>query len=96
MNLPIKLGGDSPKVFKFTEYFLKSRNKPGHVDQLTALEAIANAIHHELQVLDKETRHSLVGMVEKHPGKYIRVILLQDGETIHNAFFDRTARKKLR
>jgi hypothetical protein len=23
-------------------------------------------------------------------GKYLRVILLEDGETIHNAFFDRT------
>ena len=23
-------------------------------------------------------------------GKYLRVILLQDGETVHNAFFDRS------
>jgi len=23
-------------------------------------------------------------------GKYLRVILLEDGETVHNAFFDRT------
>jgi hypothetical protein len=26
----------------------------------------------------------------KEVGKYLRVILLEDGETVHNAFFDRT------
>jgi hypothetical protein len=26
--------------------------------------------------------------------KYLRVILLADGETVHNAFFDRTYREK--
>jgi hypothetical protein len=25
----------------------------------------------------------------KEMGKYLRIILLEDGETIHNAFFDR-------
>lgn len=27
--------------------------------------------------------------IEEVQGKYLRVILLSDGETIHNAFFDR-------
>jgi len=27
-------------------------------------------------------------------GKYLRVVLLQDGETIHNAFFDRSYREE--
>jgi hypothetical protein len=27
-------------------------------------------------------------------GKYIRVILLEDGETVHNAFFDRSYKEK--
>ena len=26
--------------------------------------------------------------------KYLRVIVLEDGETVHNAFFDRTFREK--
>lgn len=26
-------------------------------------------------------------------GKYLRVILLEDGETVHNAFFDRSFRE---
>lgn len=29
------------------------------------------------------------GFVEE-VGKYLRVVLLDDGETVHNAFFDRT------
>ena len=27
-------------------------------------------------------------------GKYLRVILLEDGETVHNAFFDRNYKEK--
>lgn len=27
-------------------------------------------------------------------GKFLRVILLEDGETVHNAFFDRSFREK--
>lgn len=27
-------------------------------------------------------------------GKYLRVILLEDGETIHNAFFDRSFKEE--
>ena len=27
-------------------------------------------------------------------GKYLRVILLQDGETVHNAFFDRSYKEE--
>lgn len=27
-------------------------------------------------------------------GKYLRVVLLEDGETVHNAFFDRSYKEK--
>jgi hypothetical protein len=27
-------------------------------------------------------------------GKYLRVIMLDDGETVHNAFFDRSFKEK--
>jgi hypothetical protein len=27
--------------------------------------------------------------IEENGGRYLRVILLEDGETVHNAFFDR-------
>jgi hypothetical protein len=29
------------------------------------------------------------GKIEEHGGRYLRVVTLEDGETIHNAFFDR-------
>jgi hypothetical protein len=28
--------------------------------------------------------------IEEANGKYLRIVLLEDGETVHNAFFDRT------
>ncbi len=31
--------------------------------------------------------------IEEAGGKFLRVILLEDGETIHNAFFDRLFRR---
>ena len=30
----------------------------------------------------------------KEAGKYLRVILLEDGETVHNAFFDRSYKEE--
>ena len=29
------------------------------------------------------------GKIEEAEGRYLRVVLLEDGETVHNAFFDR-------
>ncbi len=28
--------------------------------------------------------------IKERDGKYLRVVLLEDGETVHNAFFDRS------
>jgi hypothetical protein len=94
-NLPKPLKDKSQKVFGFSVYFQKSRVKPGHVDQLVAIEALANAIHYEEQRIDKEKRHCIIGTSAKFPEKYIRIILLDDYTTIHNAFFDRSFKKKL-
>lgn len=30
----------------------------------------------------------------KEEGKFLRVILLEDGQTVHNAFFDRSFKEK--
>jgi hypothetical protein len=30
------------------------------------------------------------GSIKEAEGRYLRVVLLEDGETIHNAFFDRS------
>ena len=34
------------------------------------------------------------GRIAEAEGRYLRVVLLADGETIHNAFFDRRFREK--
>ena len=94
-NWPKVLKEKREKVYAFSVYFQKSRNKPGHVDQLVAMEAIMNSVHYQEQKIDKEIRHCLIGTSAKFPGKFIRVILLNDYMTIHNAFFDRSYRKKI-
>ena len=33
------------------------------------------------------------GTIEEAGGRFLRVVLLDDGETIHNAFFDRSYRE---
>jgi hypothetical protein len=40
-------------------------------------------------VVQSDGRIQKWGFIEEM-GKYLRVILLEDGETVHNAFFDRT------
>jgi len=34
------------------------------------------------------------GRIDESDGRYLRVVLLPDGETVHNAFFDRSFRGK--
>jgi len=42
--------------------------------------------------------NKLYPVVEKiqQEGKFLRVVLLSDGETIHNAFFDRSFKEELK
>ena len=47
-------------------------------------EAIRNPIYSEIQ---SDGRIRKWKMIEEE-GRYLRVILLPDGETVHNAFFD--------
>jgi hypothetical protein len=39
--------------------------------------------------LSTRQREDRVG-IQLAQGRYLRVVLLQDGETVHNAFFDRS------
>jgi hypothetical protein len=51
---------------------------------------IENPIYEEKQ---KDGRIRRWAKIEEAEGKYLRVILLEDGETVHNAFFDRSFRR---
>ena len=42
------------------------------------------------QEIQADGRHRRWARINDAGGKYLRVILLADGETVHNAFFDRT------
>ena len=42
------------------------------------------------EVIQKDGRIRRWAQIDKMDGKYLRVVLLSDGETVHNAFFDRS------
>lgn len=72
---------------KTTEYFRYTKTRP---DRARILEEwIERAIEHPI----REQRQS-DGRIRRwayvdSEGKYLRVVVLDDGETVHNAFFDR-------
>ncbi len=73
---------------KTTRYFDNIRKRPdraGIRDGWIA-EAIARPAHERVQA-DGRIRRWV--RVEAAGGRWLRVVLLADGETVHNAFFDR-------
>jgi hypothetical protein len=73
---------------KTTEYFRYTRGRPdrAHILDQWIESAIAQPIREERQ---KDGRIRVWIYVESE-AKYLRVILLSDRETVHNAFFDRS------
>jgi hypothetical protein len=77
---------------KFTRYFSFIRQRPDRA--IIKEEWILKTINHPLK-----TKAQADGRIRKwsyieEVGKYPRVILLEDGETVHNAFFDRGFREE--
>lgn len=55
------------------------------------LEWIESAINQPLkEVIQADGRIRRWTQIQEMEGRYLRVILLSDGETVHNAFFDRS------
>jgi hypothetical protein len=74
---------------KFTQYFQAMRLRPDRA--LIQLEWIQRVIDHPIkEVIQQDGRIRRWAAVPEMDGRYLRVILLPDGETVHNAFFDRT------
>ena len=73
---------------KFSPYFLRIRNqrpdRRGIKDEWIR-RVIDNPVHKEIQ---SNGRIRLWGRVDE-VGKILRVVLLEDGETVFNVFFDR-------
>ena len=73
---------------EYTQYFLYTRNRPDRacIKDEWIERVFSHPVRTEVQA-DGRIRHW--GMI-KEVNKYLRVIVLDDGRTIHNAFFDRS------
>ena len=72
---------------KFTEYFLHIRRRSGRAKiRMDWIEdTVKNPEYTETQSDGRIRKWKKI----KEEDKFLRVIVLADGETIHNAFFDR-------
>ena len=73
---------------KTTKYFDYMRNRPDRaaIKEEWIKFVIINPVYTETQTDGRIRKWARI----KETGKYLRVILLEDGETVHNAFFDRS------
>jgi len=77
---------------KFTRYFLHTHERPDRRD--IRIEWIEQVISNPIkEVVQTDGRIKRWGRITEASGKYLRVVLLEDGKTIHNAFFDRQFRE---
>lgn len=73
---------------KVTRYFEAIRSRPDRViiQDIWIERAIRKPIRESTQTDGRIRRWALIPEMEN---RYLRVVLLEDGETVHNAFFDR-------
>ena len=73
---------------KFTHYFEALRSRPDRaaIRDEWIERAIASPVK---QMVQADGRIRCWVQIPEMENRYLRVILLEDGETVHNAFFDR-------
>lgn len=73
---------------KFTQYFLYVAKKPDRakIKMDWIEETVKNPDYSEVRSDGRIRKWKKI----EEQGRFLRVILLADGETVHNAFFDRT------
>lgn len=73
---------------KYTQYFQSMRQRPDRA--VIQLEWIDRVVTQPVkEAIQQDGRIRRWAPIPEAGGKMLRVILLPDGETIHNAFFDR-------
>ncbi len=73
---------------KFTRYFIATRQRPDR--SIIRDEWIQRVIDPPVkETIQQDGRIRRWAPIEEMDGKLLRVILLPDEETVHNAFFDR-------
>ncbi len=77
---------------KTTRYFEEQvlRKRP-HIRREWCAEILANPVRREVQ---PDGRVRYWGLIPELGERALRVVTLDDGETVHNAFFDRGFRKE--
>ena len=77
---------------KFTNYFhyIKKRPDRSKIKDAWIKDTINNPVKTEIQSDGRIRKWSKI----QSEGKYLRVIMLEDGETIHNVFFDRNFKEE--
>ena len=76
-------------LVKYTRYFQAIRTRPDRA--MIRDEWIERVIRHPVkQVVQGDGRIRRWAPIAEMDGKYLRVILLPDGRTVPNAFFDRS------
>jgi hypothetical protein len=73
---------------KFILYFQAMRSRPDRA--MIRIEWIQQVVEHPVkEVIQQDGRIRRWAPIQEMEGRSLRVILLPDGETVHNAFFDR-------
>jgi hypothetical protein len=73
---------------KTTKYFESLKSRPDRaIIRQDWIQQVIDSPEAEFTQTDGRIRRW--GKVDEMGGRYLRVILLEDGETVHNAFFDR-------
>ena len=76
---------------QFTEYFWFMRQRPDRA--FIKLQWIQRVVDGpEREETQTDGRFRLWASIEEMDGRYLRVVLLPDRRTVHNAFFDRSFR----
>ena len=74
---------------KTTQYFEAMRVRPDRA--IIKVEWIQRVIDHPVrETIQKDGRIRRWAPIAEMGNRYLRVILLPDGQTVHNAFFDRS------
>lgn len=74
---------------KFTDYFRALRQRPDRA--IIRDDWIRYVIDHPVkELIQQDGRIRRWAAIPEMGGRYLRVVLLPDKETVHNAFFDRS------
>ena len=73
---------------KVTQYFMTTRMRP---DRQSIRDSWIEATIQDPEMvrIQQDGRIRKWKRIEEAENRYLRVVLLDDGETVHNAFFDR-------